>query len=879
MRMRACSQARIARCWVQARALLAPLLACLLVAALSAPAHGEATWTTYHRDPGRSGVDPEAGTAVTPALTWQSVSLGAPIYGQPLVLGARVYVATVGDRIYALEAASGKVIWEKSAGTPVPSSELPCGNITPTVGIVGTPVIDPATGAIYAVADTWDASKKEAHHTLKGYALNGGEEVLSKPVDPPGADPKAQLQRTALNLDRGSVIFGFGGNDGDCSDYRGMVVSVPESGGAPSYWIYQPAPPATSGGAVWGASGPAVDAEGHIYASTGNPVTGTAETYDYSDSVIGLEPSLSLSGYFKPESWRVDSNNDTDLGSAGPELLPGGVLFQSGKNDIGYLISEAGLGSGAPALYSHLVCGGAGSFGGDAFAEGTIYVPCADGTRALAYHQATHTFSELWRGPNEATGSPILSAGLVWVPATKFGGGPGNTLYGLETSTGKAAYTLTLPSGVEDHFASPSAAAGRLFLATGESVSAYRIARPVPAVSTGAAASITQTSASLNASVNPNGFPVSECKLEYGTTTAYGKSATCAPAPGSGESPVAVSASVAGLSANTTYHFLVSATNAGGTSLGEDKSFTTQPSTPPPTVTTTAAAALTRTLATVNGTVNPNGGTVTDCHFDYGTTTSYGSSVLCSSAPGSGTSPVAVVASLGNLSPATTYHYRVSATNAGGSGSGSDQTFTTLVALPTPHWYKNATKVPLGEKSPLIGWGTLTFESSAGTAICHTAQAANVENTAGAAHREVTLFSTFECKPIGGSCTGGEQRATPRHLPWQGTMLEEGVEGAGEFREEGWGIELNLECFKVGVNTSNMLFKTGPVLAETGTSTPRWFNGTNATKPPEESFDLSSGHLYAEVEKAAVKGTTKGKLKFVGYQDSGPVPLITMAKP
>jgi hypothetical protein len=175
------------------------------------------------------------------------------------------------------------------------------------------------------------------------------------------------------------VIFGMGGNDGDCSDPRGMVVSAPESGGAPSYWVYQPAPPATAGGAVWSASGPAVDAAGRIFAATGNPLTSKAETYDYSDSVIGLEPSLSLSGYFKPESWLVDSNNDRDLGSAGPELLPGGVLFQAGKNNIGYLIDEAGLSSGAAALYSHQVCGGAGSYGGDTTRVRTPSANCGAG--------------------------------------------------------------------------------------------------------------------------------------------------------------------------------------------------------------------------------------------------------------------------------------------------------------------------------------------------------------------------------------------------------------------------------------------------------------------------------------------------------------------
>jgi hypothetical protein len=399
-----------------------------------------------------------------------------------------------------------------------------------------------------------------------------------------------------------------------------------------------------------------------------------------------------------------------------------------------------------------------------------------------------------------------------------------------------------------------------------------------PSTETTPASSITQTSATLNASVNPNGEEVSECKLEYGTTTAYGSSAPCTPSPGSGESAVAVSAAVGGLSPNTTYHFRVTATNAGGTSKGEDKTFATLPPNPP-TVATGAATSLTRTLATLNGTVNPNGSTVSDCHFDYGPTSSYGSTAPCATLPGSGESAVAAVASLGNLSPNTTYHFRLSATNAGGTSTGSDQTFTTLTALPTPHWYKNAAKILLGEKSQLIGWGTLTLESSAGTATCRSAEAANVENTATAATKEVVLFSAWECKPVAGSCAGGEQRATPRHLPWQGTMLEEGVEGSEEFREEGWGIELNLECFKGGVNTANQLFKTGPVLAEAGTSTPAWINGTSATKPSEAFFDASSGHLYAEVEKAAVKGTTKGKLKFVGYLDNAPVPLIALAKP
>ncbi|MGA2321056.1 MAG: hypothetical protein ABSG95_10015 [Solirubrobacteraceae bacterium] len=115
-----------------------------------------------------------------------------------------------------------------------------------------------------------------------------------------------------------------------------------------------------------------------------------------------------------------------------------------------------------------------------------------------------------------------------------------------------------------------------------------------PTVVTQAASAVTQTSASLNATVNPNGGEVSECKLEYGTTSSYGSSAPCASLPGSGTSATAVSASVTGLATSTTYHFRISATNPGGTSTGSDEKFTTMAAaTTPPTVVTGTASSLT----------------------------------------------------------------------------------------------------------------------------------------------------------------------------------------------------------------------------------------------------------------------------------------------
>jgi hypothetical protein len=108
-----------------------------------------------------------------------------------------------------------------------------------------------------------------------------------------------------------------------------------------------------------------------------------------------------------------------------------------------------------------------------------IYVACSNGVQALAYNQAARTFASIWKGPSDAAGPPIVSAGLVWVVATH-GSTPGGKLYGLDPATGAPRYTETLPSAAIDHFASPSAAGGRLFLASGSTVSAYLIAVPPP---------------------------------------------------------------------------------------------------------------------------------------------------------------------------------------------------------------------------------------------------------------------------------------------------------------------------------------------------------------------------------------------------------------
>jgi subtilase family serine protease len=188
---------------------------------------------------------------------------------------------------------------------------------------------------------------------------------------------------------------------------------------------------------------------------------------------------------------------------------------------------------------------------------------------------------------------------------------------------------------------------------------------------------LTQTSATLNARVNPDGQNVTECNFEYGTNTSYGSKAPCTALPGSGTSPVAVSAKVTGLTPNTEYHFRVVTKSSGGTVEGVDVTFKTL-KVAAPSVETKAASAIGETSATLNASVNPRGEALNACKFEYGTTASYGSSVPCSALPGSGSSPVAVSASIAaGLTANTEYHYRFSATNAAGTGQGADVTFKT----------------------------------------------------------------------------------------------------------------------------------------------------------------------------------------------------------
>ncbi|HWX44929.1 MAG TPA: hypothetical protein VNY52_06370 [Solirubrobacteraceae bacterium] len=203
-----------------------------------------------------------------------------------------------------------------------------------------------------------------------------------------------------------------------------------------------------------------------------------------------------------------------------------------------------------------------------------------------------------------------------------------------------------------------------------------------PALTGEPATSVSEFAATLHATVEPGEVPTTY-HFAYGPTKAYGSTA---PIPDT-SLPIArgedaVSQDLTGLRAGTTYHFAVVVSSAAGTFTGSDQTFMTS-SIPAPAVSTVGATGVTVNQATLAGAINPQGWDTT-YSFQYGTTTAYGATwptVPADLGALAGEQPISIAVQ--NLLPATTYHYRLVATNGGGTSYGADGTFTTAEYPPS----------------------------------------------------------------------------------------------------------------------------------------------------------------------------------------------------
>ena len=416
-----------------------------------------ADWPTYHRDAARRGASAEVASFGSLEPAWQTDPLDGDVYAEPLVVGGRAIVVTERNGVYAFDARSGAPAWHTSLGQPVSASALPCGNIRPLSGITGTPVADPAAGLVYLVA----FEQPPLHHELYAIELATGAVRYHRAIDPPGADPRVQQQRGALALANDTVYVAYGGLFGDCGPYKGWVVGAKAGSASGDLLRYQV--PVSREGGIWAPSGIAVDANGKLYVATGN--SDTQGSFDYDDSVLRLSPDLGLEDYWAPADWLALSRGDVDIGSIGPVLLEGGLLAQAGKNGVLYVLRADRLGTIGGELAKLKVCSRV--FGGFAYANGVLYVPCTDGTAAVQV-APDGAARLLWRGPSGANGPPIVAGGAVWVCDYNAG-----VLYALDPAAGQARFQRAV--GAMQHFTTPTAAGDLLLVAAGGRLVALRV--------------------------------------------------------------------------------------------------------------------------------------------------------------------------------------------------------------------------------------------------------------------------------------------------------------------------------------------------------------------------------------------------------------------
>ena len=445
-------------------------------------------WTTYHHDNSREGLDPNspALSVTTPSRTW-NMSTDAAIYAEPLAFAGRVYVATMGDSVYAYDAASGTLAWHDTLGTAVTQGF--CSFSPGHIGIMGTPVIDPSSNILYAVGLV---SSPSLRYRMFAVNLADGSAVAGFPVDltPSGFVASDQNQRAALALANGHVYVAFGGWLGDCGTYHPVVMSVPTSGGSVDrFW--NPQSGCQNGVGIWGPSGIAADPLGSLYVATGNgtgcygsgsyPCTNSA--WDWGDGVVKLSSTLAAASTWAPNnstvSWCGLSSSDTDIGSIGPAILPNLQIFQTGKPGYGWMLNAANLGgfNGQEAQARLGSCHPDATFGGLAYYNSHVYVPCDGvGLVAISVDTAHGTFSgtPAWTNGSFSPGPPIAAMGLIWDQDQG-----GSDLYGLDPLSGSVRVHVSL-SGGSNHFATLAEDGGRIFVPHGTTITGLDFNSPPP---------------------------------------------------------------------------------------------------------------------------------------------------------------------------------------------------------------------------------------------------------------------------------------------------------------------------------------------------------------------------------------------------------------
>jgi len=337
----------------------------LLVASLWSavlPANAQVNVTQEHNNLSRDGLyidaafTPSAAANLTRDLNFDG-TISGNVYAQPLYIeggpnGPMIIAVTESNNVYALNATTGTVIWQRTDIGPPVTSGLPCGNINPA-GITGTPVVDLASRLLFFDALIDGATKK---HFIYSLNVDTGNTNPGWPVDVNATatyngitfTSLVQEERGGLALVNGIVYVAYSGYNGDCGMYHGWVVGVninnPSSVMA---WATT-----AIGGGIWGHGGVASDGT-NMFVVTGNTFN-TGGIWSGGEAIIRLQAGPIWSGqptdYWAPTNWLNLDGGDTDLGGVSatvidvPGATPSQLVLALGKDGNAYLVNRNNLG-------------------------------------------------------------------------------------------------------------------------------------------------------------------------------------------------------------------------------------------------------------------------------------------------------------------------------------------------------------------------------------------------------------------------------------------------------------------------------------------------------------------------------------------------------
>jgi len=436
-----------------------------------------------------------------------------------------VYIATQHDSVYAFKAdSSGQPLWHvnflnpANGVTSVPISAQGCSGVTSftEVGIMGTPVIDPASSTIYLVAKTQESMVVNGvvtyTYVFRLHALDmttggekfGGPTVINASVQNGNTqvtlNTQNDQQRPGLLEANGSIYVAFGSNGCD-RNAHGWLLAYNAST-LQQQAVFNTSPAAAWGSSLWmGGVGPAADAANNIYLITAN---GNYDIYsggsDWGDTILKMDlngSNLAVVDSFTPSNQATMAQDDLDLGSGAAVLLPQqpsgppNLLVAAGKTGTIYLVNCDHMGGYNPVdnVVQELPGAVAAVMGAPVFWNNAIYFAARnDNIKAFPFVNGVITTPPVESAnPYTLTGIPVVSAnansnGILWLVRNLTPTSSTTLLSAFDASTLQTnlleIYDTQQNStrdalGPVPHFAVPLVANGRVYVGTNTQVKVY----------------------------------------------------------------------------------------------------------------------------------------------------------------------------------------------------------------------------------------------------------------------------------------------------------------------------------------------------------------------------------------------------------------------